>query len=184
METGRWLFIRWQNGDTGIGPSRASHPLPPLTLNWLASEKDAVKGVVLLHREIPQRVSKTALQGPLSHSGSPASPNAPTHSHPSLGRPLGSADRSLSDGSGGRVASPACWVAGSPLGSWHGHSWASGSPAGHMDRQAGDIKQEYQNWVKDALASGSESGEGGSRRGQWLAGDSCLSDPNQMPPLP
>lgn len=90
--------------------------------------------------------------GPLSHSGSPAPPDAPTHSRQSPGRPLGSADRSLSGGSGGRVASPACWAAGSPPGSWHGYSWASGSPARHTEHQAGNIKQGHQNRVKDALA--------------------------------
>lgn len=143
-----------------------SVPHPTAILNGLASEKDV------------KRTGSETEGNPTEGARDPETPQSPqnTHSHRNPGKPRGSADRSLSDGSGGRVALPACWAAGSPPGSWCGHHWASESPARHPACQAGSIKQGCQNRVKDAPASGSESGEGGQKTGPRPAEDSCPND--------
>lgn len=55
----------WQHWHSLLQGTSVPHPIPPLTLYWLASERDAVKRVVLLYREIQQRGPKTQRPLPL-----------------------------------------------------------------------------------------------------------------------
>lgn len=79
------------------------------------------------------------------------------------------------------------------LAGWLGLLWDPGmDTAGHQEALPG-IWSARQATLSRNTRTGSrmhwhqvhsESGERGQKRGQWLAGDNCPSDPNPMPPLP